>query len=64
MGFPNVTDDAVLFGDSDVNALRVIVNGVADVIIRRKAYFSKPAAPELIDEMAERVQVAVAALGG
>jgi adenylate cyclase len=24
MGFPNVTDDAVLFGDSDVNALRVM----------------------------------------
>jgi hypothetical protein len=38
--------------------------GVADVIIRRKAYFSKPAAPELIDEMANKVQVAVAALGG
>jgi hypothetical protein len=38
--------------------------GVADVIIRRKEYFSKPAKPELIDEMADKVQVAVAAVGG
>ena len=38
--------------------------GVADVIIRRKAFFSKPAKPELIDEMANKVQVAVAAIGG
>lgn len=38
--------------------------GVADVIIRRKQYFSKPAAPEIIDEMAKKVQVAVAAVGG
>jgi hypothetical protein len=38
--------------------------GVADVIIRRKQYFSKPAAPELLDELAQRTQVAVAAIGG
>ena len=38
--------------------------GVADVIIRRKAFFSKPAAAELIDEMAAKVDVAVAAVGG
>ena len=38
--------------------------GVADVIIRRKQYFSKPAAPELIEELAQKVQVAVAAVGG
>ena len=38
--------------------------GVADVVIRRKQYFSKPAAPDLIDEMAKKVQVAIAAVGG
>ena len=38
--------------------------GVADVIIRRKEFFSKPANPELLNEMANKVQVAVAALGG
>ena len=38
--------------------------GVADVIIQRKEFFSKPAKPELIDEMAKKVQVAVAAVGG
>ncbi len=38
--------------------------GVAEVIVRRKEFFSKPAKPELLDEMAKRVQVAVAAVGG
>jgi hypothetical protein len=38
--------------------------GVADVIIRRKPFFSKPAAPELIDELAAKVDVAIAAVGG
>jgi hypothetical protein len=38
--------------------------GVADVIIRRKGYYSRPAPAELIDEMANKVQVAVAAVGG
>ena len=38
--------------------------GVADVVFRRKAYFSRPAAPELIDDMASKVQVAIAAVGG
>ena len=38
--------------------------GVADVIIRRKEYFSKPATAELIDEMAKQVEVAIAAVGG
>ena len=38
--------------------------GVADVIIRRKEFFSKPAKPELIDELAKKVQVAMAAVGG
>jgi hypothetical protein len=38
--------------------------GVAKVIIRRKQYYSKPAAAELIDEMAKEVQVAAAAVGG
>jgi len=38
--------------------------GVADVVIRRKAFFSKPAAPDIIDDMAKKVQVAIAAVGG
>ena len=38
--------------------------GVAEVIIRRKEYFSKPAKPELIDDIANKVQVAIAAVGG
>jgi hypothetical protein len=38
--------------------------GVADVIIRRKGYYSKPAPAELVDEMASKVQVAIAAVGG
>jgi hypothetical protein len=38
--------------------------GVKDVIIQRKEFFSKPAKPELLDEMAKKVQVAVAAVGG
>ena len=38
--------------------------GVADVVMRRKEYFSKPATTELIDEMAKKVQVAIAAVGG
>ncbi len=38
--------------------------GVADVVIRRKEFFSKPAKPELLDEMAQKVQVAIAAVGG
>jgi hypothetical protein len=38
--------------------------GVANVIMRRKEHYSKPATDELIDEMANEVDVAIAALGG
>ena len=38
--------------------------GVANVVIRRKEHYSKPATDALIDEMAKEVQVAVAAVGG
>ena len=38
--------------------------GVADVIIQRKQYFSKPAAAEIIDDMAKKAHVAIAAVGG
>lgn len=38
--------------------------GVARVVRQRKQYYSKPAPAELIDAMAQEVQVAVAALGG
>ncbi len=39
-------------------------HGVARVVIRRKEHYSKPAKDELIDEMAQEVEVAVAAVGG
>jgi hypothetical protein len=38
--------------------------GVAKVIIRRKEHYSKPAPHAMIDELAQEVQVAAAALGG
>ena len=38
--------------------------GVAGVIVRRKEFFSKPAKPELIDAMAQQIDIAVAAVGG
>ncbi|MCC7484620.1 MAG: hypothetical protein IT529_06480 [Burkholderiales bacterium] len=38
--------------------------GVARVVVRRKEFFSRPAAGALIDGMANEVHVAVAALGG
>jgi hypothetical protein len=38
--------------------------GVAEVCLRRKAHYSTPASPALIDEMASTVHVAVAAVGG
>ena len=38
--------------------------GVAKVIMHRKEYFSKPASKELIDSMAQEVQIAIAAVGG
>ena len=39
-------------------------HGVARVITRRKEHYSKPATDALIDEMAQEVQVAIAAVGG
>jgi len=38
--------------------------GVERVIIRRKEHYSKPAADQLIDELAQEAHVAVAAVGG
>jgi hypothetical protein len=38
--------------------------GVAKLVIRRKEHYSKPAADELIEEMAREIDVAVAAVGG
>ena len=38
--------------------------GVESVVIRRKEHYSKPAATEMIDEMAKQVDVAIAGLGG
>lgn len=38
--------------------------GVARVVLRSKEHYSKPATDALIDEMAQEVQVAIAAVGG
>jgi len=39
-------------------------HGVARVVTRRKEHYSKPAMPALIDELANEVDVAIAAVGG
>jgi len=39
-------------------------HGVARVVIRRKEHYSKPATDALIDEIANEVEVAIAAVGG
>jgi hypothetical protein len=39
-------------------------HGVARLVIRRKEHYSKPAADALIAEMAQEVEVAIAAVGG
>jgi hypothetical protein len=38
--------------------------GVADVVIVRKEHYSKSATPQQMDELAKKVQVAAAAVGG
>ena len=38
--------------------------GVAKVVMCRKEYYSRPATARMMDDMAQEVQVAVAALGG
>ena len=38
--------------------------GAARVVVKRKEHYSKPAVPALIDEMAQEVDVAIAAVGG
>ena len=39
-------------------------HGVARVVHKRKAHYSKPALASLIDEIANEVEVAIAAVGG
>jgi hypothetical protein len=39
-------------------------HGVARVVVKRKEHYSKPAAASIIDEMAQEVEVAIAAVGG
>ena len=38
--------------------------GAESVVLRRKEHYSKPATPEMITEMAKKVDVAIAGLGG
>ena len=39
-------------------------HGVARVVMRRKEHYSKPATAQIIDELAQEVEVAIAAVGG
>lgn len=39
-------------------------HGVARVVMKRKAHYSKPATESLINEMSQEVEVAIAAVGG
>jgi hypothetical protein len=38
--------------------------GASEVVMRRKDFFSRPATPALVDDMAAKVDVAIAAVGG
>ncbi len=38
--------------------------GVSRIVVRRKEHYSKPAPDSLIAEMAQEVQIAIAAVGG
>jgi hypothetical protein len=38
--------------------------GVAKIVMRRKEHYSRTAPDRLIDEMAQEVQIAIAAVGG
>jgi hypothetical protein len=38
--------------------------GVSRVVVHRKEYFSRPASPQMLDAIAEEVEVVVSALGG
>ena len=59
----NTKEQADVIAEAFADGLREHY-GVAAVIIRRKPYYSRPAPAELIDEMANQVDVAAAAVGG
>jgi hypothetical protein len=59
----NTKEQGTLILETIGNALREQY-GAAKIIIRNKEHYSKPASDALIDEMANEVQVAIAAVGG
>lgn len=59
----NTKEQADIILETVADALRERY-GVAKVVIRRKEHFSRPARQALLNEMANEVQVAAAALGG
>ena len=59
----NTKEQADVIAEAMAHGLREHY-GVAEVIIRRKPYYSRPAPAELIDELAMKVDVAAAAVGG
>jgi len=59
----NSKEQADIILDTMAGALRERY-GVAGVVIRRKTHYSKTAPDSLIDEMAQEVQIAIAAVGG
>jgi hypothetical protein len=59
----NTKEQGTLILETMGQALRE-KHGVARVVLLRKAHYSKPATDALIDQMAQEVDVAIAALGG
>jgi len=59
----NTKEQGALILETMAQALRERY-GVSKVIIRRKEHYSKPATDQLIDELAQEAQLAVAAVGG
>lgn len=59
----NTKEQADIILETMADALRERY-GVARVVMRRKIHHSKTAPDSLIDEMAQEVQIAIAAVGG
>jgi hypothetical protein len=59
----NTKEQGSLILETLGNALREQY-GVARVVVRHKEHYSRPATDALIDDMAQEVDVAIAALGG
>ncbi len=59
----NTKEQGALILETIGQALRE-QHGAAKVVLLSKEHYSKPAAPAIIDQLAQEVQVAIAAVGG